>query len=194
MRNIIDISDVNNLILEQTKSDRALENNEIELTRDELEALGWDILDCTYSNGRVVKNKDKANAIDRKWKNKELDKFCGRKTSQAKLDLLSKNATQDLLERYERKVKIANSKDKSSLQLEADLKGITVDKLATLIKTKNTKYNNALNVFIGKLEAIRTTIAKEIENNNFDRAKELLENVKDLNKDTTDDEIKAWLN
>ena len=39
MRNIINISDVNNLILEQTKSDRALENNEIEITRDDIRSL-----------------------------------------------------------------------------------------------------------------------------------------------------------
>jgi len=128
---------------------------------------------------------------------KNLIKICDAKTILAKAYIAGGHISVEQLARYEEKYKIAlefkaNKKYETELklELEADLQGITVSKLANLIIKKGEAYKDALVSFNAKIEAFRIAVSKIIEDGDLGRANKIIEKAEKLGAGTTDADVK----
>ena len=117
--------------------------------------------------------------------------LCDTKSKEAKKYINGGEVSSEQLERYKEKEEIALSSDKSPLQLEADLHGITVDELVTLIITKSNDYRLALKLFNTKIEAFRVAVSKIIDSGDLEKANTIIEKARDFEHNTSDEDIKA---
>lgn len=120
-----------------------------------------------------------------------LNNLCDTKSKEAKNYINGSEVSSEQLERYKEKEEIALSSDKSSLQLEADLQGITVDELATLIIDKANDYRLALKLFNTRIEAFRIAVSKVISSGDLEKANAIIEKAKYFDANTSDGDIKA---
>ena len=125
-----------------------------------------------------------------------LQKLCDTKSQEAKNYIAGYYISNEQLARYEEKYQIAmeykaNGKYPDVLELEADLKGITIDKLVNLIITKGQAYKQALIKFNAKIEAFRVKVKDLIKNNEIDKVMSIIEKAKKLGVNTKDEDIKV---
>ena len=125
-----------------------------------------------------------------------LQSLCDTKSIEAKAYINGAKVTAEQLARYEEKYQIAveyksNGNYGTTLQLEADLQGLTVEALADLIIAKGQGYKQALISFNAKIEAFRVQVSKLIGDGNLDKANEVITKAKELGAGATDEDIKG---
>ena len=130
----------------------------------------------------------------------ELNSLCDTKSKEARNYIAGQKVSNEQLERYNNKFEVAkkylsdkDDESKSKLQLEADLKGVTVDSLANLIVEKGNEYLSALETLNNRIDAFRIKVKQLIQSNEFDKVDSIIEKAKEFNANTTDEEIKSLL-
>ena len=138
----------------------------------------------------------KMNEIDVLLIKDSLNILCDTKSVEAKAYINGAKVTAEQLARYEEKYQIAleyksNGNYATTLQLEADLQGLTVDELADLIIAKGQAYKQALISFNAKIEAFRVQVSKLIADGNLVKANKVITKAKELGAGATDEDIKG---
>ena len=126
----------------------------------------------------------------------KLMDFCDKKTQEIQDYLNGQKVTEGLIMRYEAKEAMAQAylKDgsfKDELQVEADLKGVTVDELAKLITTLANEYKTKLNYFYSLIEAFRVKAKTLVLNYKFTEFDSIIDKAKTFGATTSADDIKS---
>ena len=126
----------------------------------------------------------------------KLTDFCDKKTQEIQDYLNGQKVTEGLIMRYEAKEAMAQAylKDgsfKDELQIEADLKGTTVDDLAKLITTLAKEYKTKLNYFYSLIEAFRVKTKALILAYKFSDVDAIINKAGALRATATADDIKG---
>ena len=124
-----------------------------------------------------------------------LDWLCDTKTQEAKNYINGSPVSNEQLDRYHTKYIISNAYKadgsyKDQLQLEADLKGITVDELADLVIKMGNAYKEGMTIFNSRIEAFRVKTKSLIDADNIEKVRVIISHAKDLATTSTDDDIK----
>jgi hypothetical protein len=125
-----------------------------------------------------------------------LSLLCDSKSIEAKTFINGGYVSAEQFARYEEKLKMAKAflsdeSYKSTLSLEAEIQGVSVEDLANAIVAKGAVYENALLSFNAKIEAFRLSVNKIIEQKQFETANAIIEKAYALGADATDDDVKA---
>jgi len=161
----------------------------------ELDNDGKIIIDIDRTSQRVTEYKEER-------KQQYLDiliDLCDKKTQEVKNYINGQKVTEGLIDRYQAKEQmarayLADGSFKDELQIEADLKGISVDDLAKLIVDLANKFRNKLNYFYSLIEAFRVKTKQLILNYKFSVVDDILAQAYKLNATATADDIKALFN
>ena len=126
----------------------------------------------------------------------KLMDFCDKKTQEIQDYLNGQKVTEGLIMRYEAKEAMAQAylKDgsfKDELQVEADLKGVTVDELAKLITTLANEYKTKLNYFYSLIEAFRVKAKTLVLNYKFNEFDSIIDEATAFGATTTANDIKS---
>jgi len=124
-----------------------------------------------------------------------LDWLCDTKTQEAKNYINGSPVSSEQLDRYHTKYIISNAYKadgsyKEQLQLEADLKGMTVDELADLVIKTGNMYKEGMTIFNSRIEAFRVKTKSLIENDNIEKVREIIGKAKSLATSSRDEDIK----
>jgi len=155
------------------------------------------------SNGNIVIDTDRTSqrATEYKEERKQdylnrLLELCDRKTQEVKNYINGEKVTEGLIERYQAKEQMAKayladgSSYKDELQVEADLKGISVDDLAKLIVSLADKFKSKLDYFYSLIEAFRVKTKSLILNYQFDDVDKIVMEASGMGANSTPDDIK----
>ena len=155
------------------------------------------------SKGNIVIDTDRTSQRATEYKeNKKQDylnrllELCDRKTQEVKNYINGEKVTEGLIERYQAKEQMAKayladgSSYKDELQVEADLKGISVDDLAKLIVSLADKFKSKLDYFYSLIEAFRVKTKSLILNYQFDDVDKVMMEASGMGASSTPDDIK----
>ena len=155
------------------------------------------------SKGNIVIDTDRTSQRATEYKeNKKQDylnrllELCDRKTQEVKNYINGEKVTEGLIERYQAKEQMAKayladgSSYKDELQVEADLKGISVDDLAKLIVSLADKFKSKLDYFYSLIEAFRVKTKSLILNYQFDDVDKIVMEASGMGANSTPDDIK----
>jgi len=150
------------------------------------------IIDTDRTSQRITEYKEerKQQYLDR------LIDFCDKKTQEIQDYLNGQKVTEGLIMRYEAKEAMAQAylKDgsfKDELQVEADLKGVTVDDLAKLITTLAKEYKTKLNYFYSLIEAFRVKAKTLVLDYKFNEFDSIIDEAAGFGATTTANDIKS---
>ena len=106
--------------------------------------------------------------------NQELLKVCDKKQREAERLLSSFYITEKQLDRYNTKLEFAKNNIDDKLQLEADIKGISVEDLKTSILTTAQSWIDAIDSIKSIIEAYRVGVKGKIDSDEFEEANRLI--------------------
>ena len=126
----------------------------------------------------------------------KLIDFCDEKTQEIQDALNGQKVTEGLIKRYKAKESMARAylKDgsfKDELQVEADLKGVTVKDLAQLIVKLADEFHTKLNYFYSLIEAFRVKAKTLVLNYKFTEFDSIIDKAKTFGATTSADDIKS---
>ena len=178
----------------------------IKVSKDKLPVYTGEKTDEVFytldENGKIIIDTDRTSKRVEQYKEEKkqdylnrLIELCDRKTQEIKDYLNGQKVTEGLLERYQAKEEMARAylKDgsyKDELQVEADLKGVSVDDLAKLIVDLADKFRNKLDYFYSLIEAFRVKTKSLILNYQFSDVDKIMNEASGLDATATADDIK----
>ena len=178
----------------------------IKVTQEELPVYSGEEVDEVFyeldNDGKIIIDTDRtskrAEQYKEEKKQKYLDKLwklCDKKTQEVKNYLNGEKVTEGLIERYQAKEQMARAylKDgsyKDELQVEADLKGVSVDDLAKLIVSLADKFKSKLDYFYSLIEAFRVKTKSLIINCQFDDVDKIMIEASGMGANSTPNDIK----
>jgi len=106
--------------------------------------------------------------------NQELLKVCDKKQKEAERLLSSFYITEKQLDRYNIKLEFAKNNEDDKLQLEADIKGVSVEDLKTSILTTAQSWIDAIDSIKSIIEAYRVGVKGKIDSDEFEEVNRLI--------------------
>ena len=179
----------------------------IKVTQEELPVYSGEEVDEVFyeldNDGKIIIDTDRTSQRATEYKEKKKQDYlnrlldlCDRKTQEVKNYINGEKVTEGLIERYQAKEQMARAyladgkSFKDELQVEADLKGISVDDLAKLIVSLADKFKSKLDYFYSLIEAFRVKTKSLILNYQFDDVDKIVMEASGMGANSTPDDIK----
>jgi len=178
----------------------------IKVTQEELPKYSGEEVDEVFyaldENGNIIIDTDRTSQRVTEYKEERKQQYldrlidlCDKKTQEIKNYLNGQKVTEGLIERYQAKEQmarayLADGSFKDELQIEADLKGVSVDDLAKLIIDLADKFKNKLDYFYSLIEAFRVKTKSLILNYKFSDVDKIMNDASGLDATATADDIK----
>ena len=178
----------------------------IKVTPQELPVYSGEEVDEVFyaldNDGKIIVDADRTSKRVEQYKEERKQQYldrlidlCDKKTQEVKDYINGQKVTEGLIERYQAKEQmakayLADGSFKDELQIESDLKGISVDDLAKLIVDLANKFRSKLNYFYSIIEAFRVKTKQLILNYQFDDVDKIMMEASGMGANATPDDIK----